>query len=155
MGWLFGRKKEPKVPFPMGKSLEESTLQFPTKAWKGKVIEPEEVKAAAGLEEPLAFPEEMERPEAPRKKSLLSPLIPPIPGGKKGPLYVKVDAYQRILGELDDLKGQLGEMKETSHRLETSEFNEENNFVKLKRLVRTMHDQMLLADKIIFKTQGE
>lgn len=154
MGWLFGRKKEPKVPFPGGKPFEESTLQFPTNAWKGRVIEPEEVKAAAGLEEPLGFPEEreMEKPEATRKKlpSLLSPI-----SSRKKPLYVKVDAYQIILGELDGLKGKLGEMKETSHHLETSEFNEENNFVKLKRLVRTMHDQMLLADKIIFKTQGE
>ncbi len=153
MGWLFGRKKEPRVPFPAGKPFEESTLQFPTKAWKGNVIEPEEVKAAAGLEEPLAFPEEMEGREVPRKK--LSPLVPLISSGKKGSLYVKVDAYQRILGELDSLKSKLGEMKETSHHLETSEFNEENNFVKLKRLVRTVHDQMLLADKIIFKTQGE
>lgn len=150
MGWLFGRKKKvPQVPFPAGRPLEEGALSLPSKVSRGKVIEPEEVKAAAGLEKPLAFPEE---PEVLKKKHLPPP---PIPQEEKGLLYLKVDAYQRILGELDNLKGKLGEMKEASHCLETSEFNEESNFAKLKRLVRSMHDHMLLADKIIFKTQGE
>lgn len=152
MGWLFGRKKkEPKVPFPSGKPVEETSLQLPSKVPKGKVIEPEEVKAAAGLEEPFEMPEEP-LPEVPKKKPVPPPLIP---RDEKSPLYIKVDAYQRILGELDNLKVKIGEMKETSHNLETSEFNEENNFAKLKRLVRSMHDHILLADKVIFKTQGE
>lgn len=154
MGWLFSRKKkEPKVPFPTGKPLDETSLQLPSKFSKGKVIEPEEVKAAAGLEEPLTFPEELEEPkmpELPKKTAVLPPLVKE--GEEESPLYIKVDAYQRILGELENLKGKIDEMKETSHHLEESEFNEENNFAKLKRLVRSMHDHMLLADKIIFKT---
>ncbi len=156
MGWLFGqKKKEPRVPFPAGKPFEETALQLPSTLSKGKVIELEEIKAAAGLEESPFFPEEeREGLEIPGKMPVpLSPFSVPKEG--KSPLYIKVDAYQRLLGELDDLKSRLGEMKAIHSRLETSEYNEENNFVKLKRSVRSMHDHMLLTDKIIFKTQGE
>ena len=56
MGWLFGHKKvQPKVPFPEGRPAEGS-LNLTGKSSRERIIEPDEVKAAAGLEKPLAFP---------------------------------------------------------------------------------------------------
>ena len=36
-----------------------------------------------------------------------------------------------------------------------TEFNEENNFAKLRRAVKSMHDRLLLIDKTIFKGEGD
>ena len=71
-------------------------------------------------------------------------------------LYVKVDVYQRMLSELDDLRRKLAGLGETSKSLQVSEYNEEHNFNKLrKNLCKSLHDNLLHADKTLFKAQGD
>ncbi len=162
MGWLFGKKKiVPKVPFPEGKHFNEKALQFPNKVSEDKVIEPEKIQEAAGLEKPIAPPQEPvpeeqievpEEPQAPVDQQ--EPFVPPtepFAEQKAEPLYIKMDIYQKILGELGEIKGKLTELRETSKDLVSSEYNEEHKFVKLKRITKAMHDKLLQADKIIFK----
>ena len=72
---------------------------------------------------------------------------------EEGPLFVKVDVYQRVLGELDDLKHQLNILKDVQHKLEDSEYNEERNFDKLRKSMKVIHDQMLQVDRVLFKAQ--
>jgi len=67
------------------------------------------------------------------------------------PSFVKVEVYQEMLGAITESKQKLNELAETNRKLESSEYNEEDNFVKLKRAVKVMHDRMLLIDKTIFK----
>jgi hypothetical protein len=74
---------------------------------------------------------------------------------ESGPLFIKVDVYQRILGEFDLLKDKLGELSKASTGLENSEYNEEDNFAKLKKSVRLLHDKLLVMDKTLFKSQGD
>ncbi len=58
MGWLFGKKKKvPKVPFPEPLAADEQSLRLPGSRAAGKVIEPEQVRKAAGVEDFPAFPE--------------------------------------------------------------------------------------------------
>ena len=67
------------------------------------------------------------------------------------PLFVRVEVYQKILGEIDSLRDDLKELNHFNGSLENSEYNEETNFVKLKKGVKVMHDRLLQVDKIIFK----
>ena len=85
-------------------------------------------------------------PEAP------APAMVPQPSG---PLFVKVGVYQRILGEVDDLKAQVAGLAAANRKLEDSEYNEEHHFEKLKRSVKVMHDRLLQVDKTIYKGQGD
>jgi hypothetical protein len=158
MGWLFKRKKKvPRVPFPEALNGDEGTLKFPDSAGD-KIIEPEDVKDAAGLSEEI--PEmEQEMPVAVPKKDMVempslssemsaretSPII------NREPLFVKVDVYQRILGEVGNLKEHLLKLGEANRDLENSEYNEEANFDKLRRSMKAMHDRLLKADKVLFK----
>jgi len=161
MGWLFGkRKKVPQVPFPEGRTFEEGSLRLPRRLSGERVIEPDLIKAAAGLEKPLAFPDEPELKPKTDKKSWFpafasGSLDLPLVNEKSTPLYVKMEVYQRILSELDGTKTNLTELQNANKALETSEYNEENNFVKLRRAVKNIHDRLLLIDKTIFKTPGE
>lgn len=169
MGWLFGSKKKvPKVPFPEGmpidkKQLDFNSLRFPKKITsKENIIEPEGIKAAAGLsKEGIELPvigEDFETEMPTKVKSAFDkkPRLPtPFFAGSNEPLYVKLGIYQRLLGELNSLKSNINKLKEVNHHLSTSEYNEENNFKKLKRSVKNIHDRLLEMDKIIFKTQGE
>lgn len=164
MGWLFGRKKAvPKVPFPEGKMYHEKALRFPTSSSQEKVIEPESVKAAVGFDKPVAFPEEEEPMPLPEDELPAPPSFPfsrprPVPTPEFTPrqeLYVKVDVYQRMLGELDELKKKLFELSEASKSLEASEYNEEANFNKLRKGMKSLHDSLLHADKTLFKAQGD
>lgn len=168
MGWLFGRKKVvPKVPFPQGKAVDEKALQFPSMGSSERVIEPDKVKEAVGFSKPMAFPDEEEDmsmppmdeelPEtsmpsfpAPSKYSSPAPEIMP-----KHELYVKVEVYQRILGELDELRRGFVELQNINKNIDESEYNEENNFNKLRRGMKFLHDNLLQADKILFKSQGD
>ena len=178
MGWLFGRKKKPKVPFPTGHSVDEGALSFPKVESRERTIEPDKVKQAVGFDKPIAFPKKM--PEIkPVPKEFPSPkaagLQPPPkqtpvsraqvmpaqvpqatqrPFAHHGPLFVKVDAYQRVLGEIDLLKENLTNLAHYTTKLEQSEFNEDANFVKMKRHIGAMHDKLLQADKILF-AQGD
>ena len=168
MGWLFGRKKVvPKVPFPQGRLIDEKTLQFPTMSYSERVIEPEKVKEAAGFSKPMAFPDEEESmppeeeapetptPSFPSQKRYVSP--EPVSAGimPKHELYVKVEVYQRMLGELDELRRGFAGLQQINKNIDESEYNEENNFNKLRRGMKSMHDSLLQADKILFKSQGD
>jgi len=176
MGWLFGKKKVPQVPFPEGipvdsKHLDMGALRLPKKAYKREqVIQPERIKEAAGFGKPLPSPPSFEDMPFPELEQQFKPSFPtlnksrlplkrpmPVPffvGGAE-PMYIKVDVYRKLLGELDDLKKNLSSLGETNHKLSNSEYNEEKNFEKLKRTVKSVHDRLLQIDKTIFKIQGE
>ena len=161
MGWLFGKKKKtPQVPFPEASSTGEDTLKFPSSAPGDKVIEPEQVKEAVGFKRPIDLPE-ISIPNAPLKEQTPKLIQPKpmanIPSGyiQKGPLYVKVDVYQRVLGELDNLKTDIGTLNDAHRVLENSEFNEETSFEKLKKSMKVVHDRILQVDKTLFKVQGD
>ena len=157
MGWLFkSKKKIPKIPFPEAQSFGSDTLRFPEKI-KERIIEPDEVMDAAGLKEEMAA-SVSERADFDSETDIeengdLTP-APRAPGpiASSEPLYVKVDVYQRILGEVGNLKDHLLELNETNRRLENSEYNEEANFDKLRKTMKTIHDRLLEADKILFKS---
>ena len=159
MGWLFGKKKVPKVPLPQGRPIDEKALHFPTAPSPEKIIAPESVKEAVGVgkQEPFpTLPEPMEMvtpPSAPAEPKHLQAAVARFRDNE--PLYVKVDAYQRVLGELDELKLSLSHLASANRHLENSEFNEENNFSKLKKSLASMHDQILKIDKTLFKSQGD
>jgi len=169
MGWLFGKKK-PRVPFPEGRPFDEKALQFPKRTSYEEVIEPENIKAAVGLSKPMAFPDEempeeretkntfwssaLPKPTVPdtaKFKPRTQPLAPGIAPETTEPLFVKMEVYQKIIGELDGLKKNISEVAEHGRHLESSEYNEEKHFVTLKTTVRLVHDRMLQVDKIIFK----
>lgn len=151
MGWLFGaRKKAPAIPFPEGRVMDENALRLPGRISAERVIEPEQLKQAAGIDTSSFFPRNLPQPGPPVEQE------PSRPSSRADDfVYVKVDIYQQVLGELELIKGKLAELQETHQRLETSEYNEENNFVKLRRSMKSMHDRFLLIDKTIFKTQGD
>ena len=149
MVWPFSRKnKVPKVPFPEGKLLNEDELRFPEQS-SDKEMEPESIKKAAGLK-PLEA-EELPLEKKPIKKLAKDIPVPIPPRVKKEPLYVKVDVYQRIIGELDSLKTNLNNLSKINNNLEGSEYNEEANFDKLRRSMKNLHDRLLQVDKILFK----
>lgn len=169
MGWLFGRKKAvPKVPFPEGKTIDEKALRFPAPSSSERIIEPEKVKEAVGSSKSfksLAFSEEMEvseetevpaPPSFPSLRASKTTAFPsPAEFMQRQDLYVKVDVYQRMLSELDDLRRELAELGETSKSLQVSEYNEEHNFNKLRKLMKSLHDSLLHTDKTLFKAQGD
>jgi|APSaa5957512622_1039677.scaffolds.fasta_scaffold193943_1 hypothetical protein len=162
MGWLFGKKKMPRVPLPQGRPVDEKALHFPTAPSPEKVIAPDFVKEAVGVGkqeipnlEPLPSPEPMEV-VTPQEMLPPKPMQAPTMRYRDNePLFIKVDAYQRVLGELDELKANMLHLADANRRLENSEFNEENHFSKLKKTLASMHDQILAIDKTLFKSQGD
>ncbi|MDO8656463.1 MAG: hypothetical protein Q7K45_04445 [Nanoarchaeota archaeon] len=159
MGWLFGNKKVPKVPFPEGRSLDENSLRLPGRLSSSRVIEPDQIKEAAGFGKAMTFPDEEEFSTSsfpsPRASSPVSASRTSMPSAigpqEASPLFVKVEVYQHILGEIDEVKSKITELNHINKSVETSEYNEEHNFVKLRRCVKGIHDRLLLADKIVFK----
>lgn len=162
MGWLFGRKKKvPKVPFPQGHPVGEQTLQFPSAPDKEKTIEPDKVKEAVGVpnevpeDAPQPVPEQAPQPAMPPVEQQVTPRQVEAPVfGSTEPLFVKKDVYQRILGEFEGLKHDLGRLSYATKTLEESEYNEEHNFEKLKKAIKQLHDKLLMVDKTIYKVQG-
>jgi len=71
---------------------------------------------------------------------------------RDGPLFVKVDVYQHILGGIEGLQKDVKVLSSTSKKLDNSEFNEEAHFEKLKKELKVIHDKLLLADKTLFKS---
>lgn len=135
MGWLFGKKKVPKVPLPPGRDVHEQALQFPR---KGSSIE-DQIKVAAGVDaEPSTTQAPLEGGDVARSVD-------------DGPVYVKVDVYQRLLGELSSFKKEFANLNQISKKLEQSEYNEENHFNKIKKNIKTLHDRLLQMDKKIFQ----
>jgi hypothetical protein len=147
MGWLFGHKKvQPKVPFPEGR-LAEGSLTLPGKLSRERIIEPDEVKAAAGLEKPIAFPRS-ENPFSFKKTrdvplSVMPPSSVPTPNG---PLFLKLDTYQQVLTELNNIKAAI-----TTVNITVSRYNEEEEFLKLRKSVKSLHDKLISIDKALFK----
>ncbi len=156
MGWLFGHKKVPKVPFPAGRPLDEGSLRLPGKLSSQRVFEPDQIKEAAGVGDAMAFPEEEETevsPSAfPTSKTAAVRMPPsPLAAAEASPLFIKMEVYQQIVAEIDDVKSKVTELSHINRSVEKSEYNEEHNFVKLRRAVKGIHDRLLLADKIVFK----
>ncbi len=172
MAWLFGRKKVPKVPFPEGRPFDEKALKLPIRSSSDRIIEPQEVKAAAGIRpppQPLSMPEW----EQEDKNVELNIKLPPRPSMRAqnveaktearqpmraagaGPLYIRMDVYQTVLESLDALKVKFTELGHVQKLLEESEYNEENSFAQLRRDVKSIHDKLLSVDKTIFKPQGD
>lgn len=156
MGWLFGKKKVPQVPLPEGRAIDDKALRFPSSPPK-RTIEPKEIKEAVGFDKPVAFPEEngagmdssFEPIDESEEEGLASDAYPF--ESRKEELYVKIDVYQRILGEIDLVKKELTGLNETNKKLGTSEFNEDKNFNRLRKLMKGMHDNLLGIDKVLFK----
>lgn len=167
MGWLFGKKKEPRIPFPEPYGAGEDTLQFPPPPGFGKVIEPAAVKEAAGIGEDDSetaddVQQQQPMPTERQKASILGKFggrSPSkqlfVPSPKPAPLFIKVNVYQRILGELDSLRSDINHLHSVNNHLETSEYNEEKNFENLRRNIRAIHDRLLQIDKTLFKNPGE
>ncbi|PIN87783.1 hypothetical protein COV12_01995 [Candidatus Woesearchaeota archaeon CG10_big_fil_rev_8_21_14_0_10_32_24] len=170
MGWLFGKKKVPKVPFPRGQ--EANALKFPSSVPSQRIIEPRSVKEAVGVGRPPLPPSRPVGREEQIKKLNISmdsnmpqmdgaeevpkmprPMQPQEIFGAEGPLYIKMEVYQTILGELDELKSDFTHLIKYNHSLEESEFNEEHNFGKLKYSMKFIHDKLLEVDKTLFKVQ--
>ncbi len=153
MGWLFGKKKIPQVPLPEGRVVDEKALRFPTSPPK-RVIEPKEIKEAVGFDKPVAFPEENDALDTSPEplEELEEETLDSYPfESRTEELYVKVDVYQRILGEIDQVRKELTEINEANKRLSASEFNEDKNFNRLRKLMKGMHDNLLHIDKVLFK----
>ena len=177
MGWLFGKKKVPKVPFPTGVPVDEKELRFPAPGVRERVIAPRDLKEAVGFEKNVAPPSapQMPLPEKsvpqvpsatiknnlpssaplPPRQRMQFPNNPVSPFSDEGPLFIKKEVYQRLLGEMDDLKHMVHELREINKSLENSEYNEENNFSKLRNSIRIIHDKLLQIDKTMFKSQGD
>ena len=119
--------------------MDENTFRLPSRISSERVIEPDRIKSAAGLDQPLGFPEEeSSSPQSsttPRNTTFSSSFL-------KRPIYIKVDTYQRLLGEMENVKVKVAELQHWNRVLETSEYNEEHNFTKLRRAVRSIHDQL-------------
>ena len=165
MGWVFADKKKvaPRVPFPMGKSLDDKSLRFSAPTSTDREIQPEQVQDAVGYNQPMSFPTTFEAQQAPLPqnvptRNLSSRSEVPRPTAEvqvSGPMVVKVDVYQLILNEVDGLKGVLGSLQEANRLLEKSEYNEEHHFEKLRKTMRGVHDRFLQVDKKLFKIAGD
>ncbi|NQV91992.1 hypothetical protein HQ489_05970 [Candidatus Woesearchaeota archaeon] len=166
MGWLFGKKKVPKVPFPQG--METNALKFPSSTPAQRIIEPRSVKEAVGVgrtplppSRPILREEQKENPaeqnvfvpEFQEKGDMPKPMQPREIFGAEGPLYIKMEVYQTILGELEELKTDFTNLNKSSKILEESEFNEEHQYGKLKNTMKQIHDKLLETDKTLFKVQ--
>lgn len=151
MGWLFGKKKVPQVPFPEGQMVDEAALRFIDGSPVERVIEPEHFKDTGRFGIPrMSF----SREETPQKDS--NPFPRSVSSGSQSePLFVKMEVYQRVLGEMDGLKLALSQLGDISRHLESSEYNEENHFDILRREVKLAHDKLLQVDKLLFKSQGD
>ncbi len=165
MGWLFADKKKvaPRVPFPMGKSLDDKSLRFSAPTSMEREIQPDRVQEAVGYNQPMNFPSAFDQEQTPLPQNVLgrsSPIQNDVPrpvteAQSSGPMFMKVDVYQLVLNEVDGLKGVLGELQEANRALEKSEYNEEHNFEKLRKTMRGVHDRFLQVDKKLFKLQGD
>lgn len=130
--------------------MDENALRLPGRISTDRIIEPDQIKEAAGIDLSSFMPSRF------AEKEPLSAEEKMLPGMETDNfVYVKVDVYQRMLGELELIRAKLAELQETNQHLQSSEYNEEHNFVKLRRAVKSMHDRFLLIDKTIFKTQGD
>ena len=161
MGWLFGKKKIPQVPFPEPSMPDEGELNFPSSFGVPKVIKPRNFKEAAGLDDFLPPPLPPKSSAVP-KPSITVPRPPAAPFSRPSfplrkeaqPVHVKIEEYKKLLGELDSLTGNLQALHAANSKLQHSEYNEDETFAKLRKSVRTIHDHLLDVDKVLF-SRGE
>ena len=127
--------------------MDLKTLSFAATPPPRRVPAPERMRAAAGI---------------PDEREVSSPTLPSFSetGGesKEAPvitgediIFMKKETYQRVLGELANLKSSTNKLAELNRRLQASEYNEENSFTKLRSSMKGIHDKLLAADKILFK----
>lgn len=158
LGWLFGTKKvQPKIPLPGSRPFDEKTFQFSKKFGKETLIEPEHLQAAAGFDQPLSFPEAMGRAPPRPMRSPFGEQEAELttPRATKKPIYLKVELYEKLLWEVDTLKYDCIKLQQANNHLETSEYNEEHHFEKLKKDLKALHDKLGRVDKILFKESRE
>jgi hypothetical protein len=152
--WPFSKKKVPQVPFPKGHPMGEHVKMPsqpaelpPVKA--PQKLAPEQIKEAAGIKEAAAMPPEMSE-EPMEEITMPEPVL--LRPDQSEPLFIKKDVYQRILGEIASLQGDLDNLHELNKDLEHSEFNEENHYAKVRRAVKSSHDRLVQVDNILFKS---
>ena len=174
MGWLFGKNnKVPKVPLPEGYPLPDGALRLPERITRERVIEPGRLKEAAGvsgMDDFSEFDNSLDIKED--NKSAPFPMFTTptprtsLPGGAPSvqivrdtdrmlgdePLFVQLEVYKEMLGTIEGIRKDITQLHETSKALEDSEYNVDNNFTKLRRSVKSIHDHLLNADKILFKS---
>jgi len=144
---LFSRKKKIEVPIPPPKNL----LKFPKPSQVERVIEPEKIKEAVGIEKPtLPLPESLEKLEKPK---LTFPTPPETFPSTIRPFFIRVQYYQKILDDLDHIKKNTTKLDKTVETLEKSEFNESKNYEKLKNNLKKIHERLLFMDELIFKSR--
>lgn len=169
MGWLFGKKKRLNLP-PTSRLFDEKALAFPVTEPPERTIRPEKdfrperIKEVVGFDQQFGLPPEEE----------INELFPPSTSGKKmsdtynffkqdnkmpatlfqqpEEMYIKVDIYQRIIGENSSINKMLIELSEINKNLITSEFNENSGFNRLRKLMKGCHDNLLQVDRILFKS---
>ena len=144
MGWLFGSKKTPRVPLPEGQ-YDEKTLQFP-KSSNSRTIIPEYQEE----HEQNAPLHQASSPQPMRKNVKIIPTKLPA----HHHYYVKVEIYEQILADMEGLKKDIGHLSEINHLLETSEFNEEADYDKIKRALKNAHDKLVSMDKTLFTARN-
>ena len=165
MGWFFKKKKKVlDVPVPMRK-FDDGALQFDQVPKQGSPITSKDLKSAAGIDN---IPPSM----APMPKKDIESSKDPFanfPGLNKTPdqapmqqmpsynqadefIYLKIEQYKRMLGELESTKDAITKLTEISRKLHISEYNEERNFARLKNTVRSIHDRFLTIDNTLFKS---
>jgi len=155
---LFGKKKVPQVPMPEGHVLDEKALRFP-KANSEKSIEPMKIKQAVGFEKkvlPSAPKTEVPKFMPTEMPELSRPMPQPVnlvPIREDDCLHVGIQLYQKILGEMDGLKEDLGGLANANRQLVSSEFNENTQFNRLKKSIKSLHDNLLQIDNILFSSQ--
>ena len=143
MGLFFKKKKAPTNALP----VDSNRLQLFNPRSTERIIEPEEIKEAAGVKDSDWMEVKADNYNLPEKteSQFYSKTA------RNEPLYIKINIYQKMLAEMEDLKSELNGLKSTQSSLESSEYNEESQFIKLKRTMKFMHDHLLKSDQILFK----
>lgn len=153
---------QPKIPLPGSRPFDEKTFQFSKKFGKDTLIEPEHLQAVAGFDQPFSFPESVGR--GTNKGAPPKPIMPsfgePEVGSTallaaKKPIYLNVNLYEKVLWEVDALKHDCIRLQQINNHLDTSEYNEEHHYDKLKRDLKVLHDKLQRIDKVLFKGLGE
>ncbi len=154
MGWLFGsKKKAPKVPLPEGRVIDEKALQFPMSEPSSRTIAFNDIRTA--MSEPMDF-----KPKAalatPARVVMGTGLSNAAVSHRFGipkPYYIKVDVYQQLLAEIEGLHKDTHTLDSTNRHLETSEYNEEENYEKVRRSLKSTHDRLQAVDRVLFRVR--
>ena len=140
---LFSKKKNAisNPNFDLNK-LQLSNFRAPPE----RIIEPEDIREAVGLKTFEPAPPELKKEPGDKNN------IPVRRVNRNEPLYIKVNIYQAMLSELEELKTGINGLNTVQTSLEHSEFNEEHQFAKLRRSIKILHDHLLRSDQILFKS---